>query len=153
MTQHFTLGIEEEFQMVDKHTGQLASHIHTILEKGTPILGECIKPEMLQSTVEIVTDICPHIPAARMELQRLCKILAELVDGEGLALVSAGTHPNAHWQDQERTRNDRYEELEEEYQDVGRSILIFGIALSSGNASHVLACLRSLLLLTNLIIM
>jgi carboxylate-amine ligase len=139
MSQRFTLGIEEEFQMVDKNTGQLASHIQTILEKGTPILGECIKPEMLQSTVEIVTDICANIPAARLELGRLCRLLAELVDAEGLALVSAGTHPNAHWQDQARTQGERYEELEEEYQDVGRSILIFGLHVHVAIDTHEMA--------------
>jgi carboxylate-amine ligase len=135
----FTLGIEEEFQMVDKHTGQLASSIHTILEKGVPLLGECIKPEMLQSTVELVTGICTNIPAARQELHRLSSTLATLVASENLALVSAGTHPNAHWQDQARTRNERYEILEEEYQDVGRSILIFGLHVHVGIDDHELA--------------
>ncbi len=139
MSQRFTLGIEEEFQMVDKNTGQLGSHIHTILEKSTPILGEYIKAEMLQSTVEIVTDVCANIHTARLELGRLRKLLADLMDAEGLALVSAGTHPNAHWQDQERTKNERYEELEEEYQDVGRSILIFGLHVHVGIEEHELA--------------
>ncbi len=139
MTRPFTLGIEEEFQMVDKHTGQLASSIHTILEKGVPLLGECIKPEMLQSTVELVTGICSHIPAARQELYHLRSTLADIVASEDLALVSAGTHPNAHWQDQERTRSERYEALEEEYQDVGRSILIFGLHVHVGIDDHELA--------------
>jgi carboxylate-amine ligase len=132
MKPRFTLGVEEEFQMVDKHTGQLASHIHTILEKGTPILGESIKAEMLQSTVELVTDVCPTMHDARREVQRLRNALAQMVDEEGLALISAGTHPNAHWQDQLRTHNDRYVLLEEEYQDVGRSILIFGLHVHVG---------------------
>ena len=139
MTRPFTLGIEEEFQMVDKQTGQLASRIHTILEKGVPLLGEGIKPEMLQSTVELVTGICSHIPAARQELHHLRTTLTDIVASEGLALVSAGTHPNAHWQDQERTRTDRYEVLEEEYQDVGRSILIFGLHVHVGIDDHELA--------------
>ncbi len=132
MKPRFTLGVEEEFQMVDKHTGQLASHIHTILEKGTPILGESIKAEMLQSTVELVTDVCPTMHDARREVQRLRNALARMVDEEGLALISAGTHPNARWQDQQRTHNDRYLLLEEEYQDVGRSILIFGLHVHVG---------------------
>lgn len=139
MNSPFTLGIEEEFQMVDKHTGQLASSIHTILEKGVPLLGECIKPEMLQSTVELVTGICPDLPAARQELHYLRSTLAELVASEGLALVSAGTHPNARWQDQARTQSERYEVLEEEYQDVGRSILIFGLHVHVGINDHELA--------------
>ena len=132
MKPRFTLGVEEEFQMVNKHTGQLASHIHTILEKGTPILGESIKAEMLQSTVELVTDVCPTMHDARREVQRLRNTLAQMVDEEGLALISAGTHPNARWQDQLRTHNDRYLLLEEEYQDVGRSILIFGLHVHVG---------------------
>ncbi len=139
MKPRFTLGIEEEFQMVDRHTGQLASHIHTILEKGIPLLGESIKAEMLQSTVELVTDVCPTMHDARREVQRLRSTLARLVDEEGLALISAGTHPNAHWQDQTRTNSPRYEELEEEYQDVGRSILIFGMHVHVGIDDHDMA--------------
>ncbi|QBD79824.1 carboxylate-amine ligase [Ktedonosporobacter rubrisoli] len=136
MKQRFTLGIEEEFQMVDRHTGQLASHIHTILEKGATSLGEHIKAEMLQSVVELVTDVCPNIAAARNALQRLRGDLTQLVEDEGLALISAGTHPLARWQDQMRTRNERYTELEEEYQDVGRSILIFGLHVHVGIDDH-----------------
>ena len=136
MAPHFTLGIEEEFQMVDRNTGQLASYIHPILDKGTPLLGEHIKAEMLQSAVETVTDVCPNIAAARLELQHLRSTLARLVEEEGLALISAGTHPLSRWQDQQRTLNDRYEELEEEFQDVGRSILIFGLHIHVGIDSH-----------------
>ncbi len=139
MAQPFTLGIEQEFQMVDKHTGQLASHIHTILEKGLPIFGENIKAEMLQSAVELVTNVCPTIPAARIELHKLRTDLARLLESEGLALISAGTHPTAHWASQTRTSNKRYEELEEEYQDVGRSILIFALHVHVGLPKHEMA--------------
>ncbi|HEY4389420.1 MAG TPA: glutamate-cysteine ligase family protein, partial [Ktedonobacteraceae bacterium] len=139
MTQRFTLGIEEEFQMVDKYSGQLASRIHTILEKGIPLLGEQIKAEMLQSTVELVSDVCPTIAHARTEMAYLRSTLASLVEAEGIALISAGTHPLAHWQDQLRTQNERYEELEEEYQDVGRSILIFGLHVHVGLDDRTIA--------------
>jgi carboxylate-amine ligase len=132
MAQCFTLGVEEEFQMVDKRTGQLASHIHPVLDKGVPLLGEHIKAEMLQSTVEIVSHVCPNIAALRLDRQHMRTTLAHLVDSEGLALISAGTHPMGRWQDQIRTCIDRYEELEEEYQDVGRSILIFGLHVHVG---------------------
>ena len=139
MAQRFTLGIEEEFQMVDRHTGQLTSRIHPILEKGVPLLGDHIKAEMLQATVEVTTNVCPNIAAARLDLQRLRSTLAELVASEGLALISAGTHPEAHWKDQARTLNERYEELEQEFQDVGRSILIFGLHVHVGIDDHELA--------------
>ena len=136
MTLHFTLGAEEEFQMVDKQSCQLASRIHPIMEKGVPLMGEHIKPEMLQSAVEIITDICPDIAALRHHLQQLRNDLARLLDTEGLSLISAGTHPMAHWKEQARTNNPRYEKLEEEFQDVGRSILIFGMHIHVSIEKH-----------------
>lgn len=139
MATRFTLGVEEEFQMVDRNTGQLVAHIHPILEKSSPYLGEHLKAEMLQSCVELVTNVCPNITALRLDLQQLHEQLAELIASEGLALISAGTHPNGSWQDQPRTQHLRYEEMEEEYQDVGRSILIFGLHIHVGIDNHELA--------------
>src|SRR5215831_19863064 len=80
MPARFTLGIEEEFQMVDRQTGQLSPHILTVLEKGASQFGDKIKPEMLQSAVEIVTDVCPDISVARVELQKLRKMLLLLLE-------------------------------------------------------------------------
>jgi transposase len=71
MAASFTIGIEEEFQMVDRQTGQLCPRIHTILEKGHSIFGEQIKAEMLQSMVEINSDIMPDIPTAREEMRTM----------------------------------------------------------------------------------
>ncbi len=127
MVDRFTLGIEEEFQIVKSKTGELCSCAQSILEKGAPYFEEQIKPEMLQSTVEFISSVLPDMTAARTELSTSRALLARLAQEEGLALISAGTHPSAHWRDQERTERERYSELEEEYQDVGRSILIFGL--------------------------
>jgi glutamate---cysteine ligase / carboxylate-amine ligase len=132
MSQSFTLGIEEEFQMVDRQKGLLAPHVHTILEKGTPILGDHIKAEMLQSFIELSTDVCPDVAALRLDLQQKTVALAQLLEEDNLTLIRAGTHPIEHWRHQQRTYNQRYEELEEEYQDVGRSILIFGLHVHVG---------------------
>ena len=139
MAARFTLGIEEEFQLVDRGSGQLSSSILTIMEKGAAIFGERIKPEMLQSTVEIVTDICPNILAARLELYRLRRELLQLVESEGLALISAGTHPLGLWTEQVSMPNERYTELEEELQDIARSILIFGLHVHVGVESQEMA--------------
>src|SRR5947209_18309125 len=119
MAERFTLGIEEEFQLVDCETGQLRSSINSILEKGTPKFEEKIKPEMLQSMIELISDILPDMAAARKELYAMRAQLARLVDKESLALISAGTHPLALWHHQERTDKERYIEIEEEFQDVG----------------------------------
>ena len=122
----FTIGIEEEFQMVDRQTGQLSQCIHTILEKGRSIFGEQLKAEMLQSMVEINSDIMPDISTAREEMRTMRAKLAHLMEEEGLSLISAGTHPTSLWQNQYVSQYVRYAELEDEYQDVARSILIFG---------------------------
>ena len=139
MSPRFTLGIEEEFQMVDRQTGQLSSHILTMLEKGAAQLGDKIKAEMLQSTVELVSDVCPNIMAARLELQEARSLLLKLAEQEGLSLVSAGTHPTGSWMEQQVTPNERYAELEEQLQDICRAILIFGLHVHVGIESRELA--------------
>ena len=139
MSSQFTLGIEEEFQMVDRQTGQLYPHILTILEKGTSYFGEQIKPEMLQSAVELVTGICPDIASARLELRELRQTLSTLLEEDGVGLICAGTHPESLWQEQLSMPNPRYLELEDDLQDVARSILIFGLHVHVGVESQELA--------------
>ena len=94
---------------------------------------------MLRSTVELISDILPDIPAARKEMQHLRAMLACLVKEQGLALVSAGTHPTALWQNEQRSPYERYALLEEEFQDVARSILIFGLHVHIGIESQAIA--------------
>src|SRR6266699_1091033 len=139
MATAYTIGIEEEFQLVDGQTGQLSPGIQTVLERGHAIFGEQIKAEMLQPTVELISDILPDIPTARKEMQVLRARLARLVGEGGLALISAGTHPTALWQGQLRTPADRYLELENEYQDVARAILIFGLHVHIGVENQEMA--------------
>ncbi|HEX6555970.1 MAG TPA: carboxylate-amine ligase [Ktedonobacteraceae bacterium] len=139
MTARFTLGIEEEFQMVDHRTCRLCPCIQPILEKGHPVFGEQIKPEVIQSMVELISKILPDIPTARREMQALRARLARLVGEEGLALISAGTHPTALWQEECVSPYERYVQLEAEFQDVTRSLLIFGLHVHVGIESQELA--------------
>ncbi len=132
MAGRFTLGIEEEFQLVDRRTFHLRSSIKSVLEKGAPYFEEKIKPELTQSTVELISDICPDIATARKDLYTLRALMAKLADRDGLALVSAGTHPSSSWQDQDTTEKERYAELEEEFQDLIRSNVIFGMHVHVG---------------------
>ncbi|HTK07216.1 MAG TPA: carboxylate-amine ligase [Ktedonobacteraceae bacterium] len=132
MSKRFTLGIEEEFQLVDTQTGELSSRAPLILEKGAAIFGENIKPEMLQSTIELISDVLPDIHVARRDLYAARAQLVKCVDKEGLALISAGTHPSSDWQDQLSSEGERYQELAREYQDVVLSDLIFGLHVHVG---------------------
>ncbi len=129
--QPLTIGIEEEFQIVDQ-TGELRAHIDELLGVAKPLLGEDVKPEMLQSVVEVGTKICQSTDEARAEVVRLRGALAGLLNPAGLRIVSAGTHPFSHWQDQRVTELERYKVLEDELQDLVRELLIFGMHVHVG---------------------
>ena len=129
-----TIGIEEEFQIIDAD-GDLRAHIDAVMEaaQAEPSLGEMeVKPEMLQSVVEVGTKICADVAEAREEIVRLRSSLASILGESGLRLASAGTHPFSHWQEQLVTEKERYKLLEEEMQDVVRELLIFGLHVHVG---------------------
>ncbi|HYJ87349.1 MAG TPA: carboxylate-amine ligase [Pyrinomonadaceae bacterium] len=132
MFDQFTLGIEEEFQIVDPKTRELRSHVSEFLEEGKMLLGEQIKPEMIQSMVEVGTGICKNIQEARADITRLRSIISGLAGKTGLAIVAASTHPFSHWQDQKIYDDERYALLVQELQTVARSLLIFGLHVHVG---------------------
>ena len=128
----FTLGIEEEFAIVDPNTRELKSHIQEILEGGKVVLEEQIKPEMHQSVVELGTEICDSIEHARTHVVDLRSKLASLADKAGLKIASVGTHPFSHWRDQLITEGERYQEIVKDMQLVARANLIFGLHVHVG---------------------
>jgi len=134
MFDQFTLGIEEEFQIVDPQTRELRSHVVEFLDEGRMLLGEQIKPEMLQSQVEVGTGVCQNIQEARADITRLRAIISSLAQKNGLKIVAASTHPISRWQDQMIFDDERYELLIEELQTVARSLLIFGLHVHVGIA-------------------
>ena len=132
MFDQFTLGIEEEFQIVDPRTRELRSHVVEILEEGVMLLGEQIKPEMIQSMVEVGTGICRNIQEAREDITNLRSVISSLARKNGLVIVAASTHPISRWQDQKIFDDERYELLVQELQTVARSLLIFGLHVHVG---------------------
>ena len=128
----FTLGIEEEFQLVDPGTRELRSHVSAILEEGIELLGEQIKPEMIQSQVEVGTNICRDINEARIDITRLRSVISALARRNGMAIVAASTHPISHWRDQTIFDDARYKLLIEELQMVASSLLICGMHVHVG---------------------
>ena len=132
MFEQFTLGIEEEFQIVDPVTRELRSHVTEFLDEGRMILGEQIKPEMIQSMVEVGTGICRNIQEARADISNLRGVISSLAEKNGLRIVAASTHPISRWQDQKIFDDERYELLVQELQTVARSLLIFGLHVHVG---------------------
>jgi len=128
----FTLGIEEEFQIIDPRTRELRSHIQEILADGKMILKEHVKPEMHQSVVELGTEICSDTACARQQVIELRSELAAVAARDGLKIASAGTHPFSHWMDQLITVDERYETIVKDMQQIARINLIFGLHVHVG---------------------
>ncbi len=143
----YTLGVEEEFQIVDPISRELRSHIQQILEQGKMILAEHVKAEMHQSVVEMGTDICQDVSDARRQVTKLRTDLAKLAIRNNLRIAAAGTHPFSHWQDQQITAHPRYKEIVEDMQQVARANLIFGLHVHVGvedreTAIHIMNAAR-----------
>ncbi len=128
----FTIGIEEEFQIVDPETRELRSHIQEILAQGKMILKEQMKSEMHQSVVELGTEICHDVADARRQVVQLRRKLARFAAHDGLLIASAGTHPFSHWMDQLITAGERYATIVNDMQQIARANLIFGLHVHIG---------------------
>ena len=126
-----TLGIEEEYQIIDPDTRELKSYITEILTRDTMVLGE-VKPELHQSMVEVGSRVC-HTPAElRQELVRLRGTVMDLATRGGLVIAAAGTHPFSSWMTQEITPLERYMGVKEDLQDLAQQLLIFGTHIHVG---------------------
>lgn len=123
----FTLGIEEEFQVLDSDTYRLRSQMSKIIDGGKVLLQERIKEEMHQSMVEMGTNICENIHQVRDEVSYLRQQVIKLADDEGLKVAASGTHPFSEWDQQLITSNPRYDAIIQEMADVARGNLIFGM--------------------------
>jgi carboxylate-amine ligase len=128
----FTLGVEEEFQIVDASSCELRSYVSRLLEGGKTVLRERVRPEMHQSMVEVGTGICGDIQQVRSELTEMRLELDRLARQGGMRMVAAGTHPFSDWKTQEITDNPRYHGIVEDMQDVARANLIFGLHVHVG---------------------
>ncbi len=128
-----TIGIEEEYQIVDPQTRQLKSYITQFLEGGQTILREReIKPELHQSMVEMGSNVCQSIQEARAEVIKMRCMINDLARSKGLVIVASGTHPLSHWQEQQITPFDRYLGVLEDMQELARQLLIFGMHVHIG---------------------
>jgi len=123
----FTLGIEEEFQVIDPESRKLKSHIHELFAEGEKRLKDEIKREMHDAVIEVGTPICTDIAHARREITRLRREIIGLTRENGLCIAAAGTHPISHWAEVPITDHARYEKIVYELQMLARANLIFGL--------------------------
>lgn len=131
-TPDFTLGIEEEYLLVDADTGRLAAAPEALMKACKQALGDQVSPEFLRCQIEIGTPVCPDIRTARDHLRRLRATIADKAAEHGLAPIAAACHPMADWRDQDHTDKDRYNQLSREMGGVARRMLICGMHVHVG---------------------
>ncbi|MDX1506658.1 MAG: carboxylate-amine ligase [Woeseiaceae bacterium] len=129
----FTIGVEEEYLLVDKETRAL------VVEPPQSLLEECeaqaegqVSSELLRSQIEVGTKVCANVQEARADLGRLRKIIVDTADKHGLAPIAASTHPFSSWTEQKHTQKDRYEALTLEMQGAARRLVICGMHVHVG---------------------
>ena len=128
-----TVGIEEEFQVIDPESRELRSHIAEIFAQGKDALGDKLKPELHQPVVEVGTSVCANIAEVKAEVLAQRASLAKLTRENGLRIAAAGTHPFTHWGNVAISPgNQRYERLIADLQMVARANLIFGLHVHIG---------------------
>jgi carboxylate-amine ligase len=125
----YTIGIEEELMILDGTTLELVNAIESMLEPAEA--GE-IKPELMESVLEIATEPCETIKQADQQLRALRRQVIETARDKGMAIGAAGTHPFAHWEDQRIVARPRYRDLVSALRFVARQELIFGVHVHVG---------------------
>src|SRR5579863_7837782 len=128
MAHRFTIGVEEEFQIIDPETLELRSHVIQLLSSAAARgVGDLVKQEMHQSIVETGTKICESVSELRLEMHRTRSELVLAAESTGLRVAAAGTHPFSSWIDQVISPGERYQHIVEEMGQLARSLLIFGM--------------------------
>ena len=128
-----TLGIEEEYFLVDKDTRDLVSNPpKEMLQRCHAKYGEQICPEFIQSQIEIGTSVCSNISEARLELIKLRSAVAEIASEYNIAPIAASTHPFAKWREQKHTARERYKMLADDFQLIANRMLIGGMHIHYG---------------------
>ncbi len=128
----FTIGVEEEYQIIDAESRDLVSHVSKIIEGGKAILSENLKHEMHESVIEMETGICQNIKEAREELTSLRRKLVKTAHEQGLRVSGGGTHPFSDWKANRITPAERYDKIVSDLGDVARENLIFGLHVHIG---------------------
>ncbi|MEM8860998.1 MAG: carboxylate-amine ligase [Chloroflexota bacterium] len=132
-TPPLSLGIEEEFQIVNPQTRDLHSSIEKLIAADDVRDDKLnLKPEFMQSQVEVGSHVCRNISEIRQEVVRLRRQVIDMASDHDLAIVAASTHPFAKWSDQSITDAERYKEMLDDMQGVARSLLIFGMHVHVG---------------------
>lgn len=135
----FTLGIEEEYMVMDPVNRELKSHHQQIVIEGQKVIRDKVKAEMHQAVVEVGTDVCRNVDEAYKDVSNLRRTISQIAGDLGFWVGASGTHPFSHWESQLITDHARYKEILDILQDAARSNLIFGLHVHVGMESREMA--------------
>lgn len=129
----FTIGIEEEYLLVDCATRNLVQDPpESVMKEAVHRLEGQVGHEFLRSQIEVGTRVCSTVQEARQDLIRLRKAVAQVAGEHEYAMIAASTHPFAEWGDQLTTDNERYHVLAQDLQVVVRRLVICGMHVHVG---------------------
>ena len=131
-TPSFTIGIEEEYLLVDPDTGDLREAHPDLMAAAAEALGDQVSPEFMQCQIEVGTKVCADVAEARADLVRLRREVAALAAEYGLAPIAASCHPFSDWKDQQFTDKSRYRDLARDMRAVAKRMLICGMHVHVG---------------------
>src|SRR4029450_2164348 len=132
LSQQLSLGVEEEYQLIDPATRELRSVAPRVLPAAESAMGRRIQPELDRSMVEMNTAVCSTLAEVREAVRQGRRSLVEAAGQQGLRIAAAGTHPFSHWRDQRATDKPRYHNLAEDYQQVFREQVVVGCHVHVG---------------------
>lgn len=132
MSTPYTLGIEEEYLLVDRDSRDLAQAPEALMQACQAELQDQVSPEFLQCQIEIGTRVCASVSEARDDLRRLRATVARHAAAHNLAPIAVSCHPFADWKAQTHTRKDRYDDLARALGGVVRRMLICGMHVHVG---------------------
>ena len=139
----FTIGVEEEYQIIDPQTRELCDRSKQIIgyvrDKLEPEDKDVIQPEMYRSQVEIATVVCQSLSEVRRELTRCRQAVIDAAEVEGKAIAAAGTHPFSDWREQQITPKTRYQNLQADFKQLISELIIFGNHVHVGLSDRHLA--------------
>ena len=141
-SEEFTIGIEEEYQIIDPQSRELCGRSQQIIghiRNNSELEKDVIQPELYCSQVEIATVVCHSLSQARQELTRCRQAVINAADASGKAIAAAGTHPFSDWREQEITPKQRYQNLEAEFRQIVRELVIFGNHVHIGLSDQAIA--------------
>ncbi|MCD4784023.1 MAG: carboxylate-amine ligase [Candidatus Eremiobacteraeota bacterium] len=143
----FSIGIEEEFQVVNPDTRELCSRVDNIMGRGILAMGSSLKPEFHSSMLETVSGICGDMGEARNKISHNRKLLSDFIKESGMNLASAGTHPFSCWEDQHIYPAIHFQKIENEFREIALSALTFALHIHIGitekeTALHVINGMR-----------